>query len=478
MAQPLAQDLLQTVYDGIRPQIVPLLQGRQFKAALTILLKMQEALPDEPALLDDMASCYWGLGDQTAAIGLIRQVTQTTPANATAWGKLGAMCLSTGDGIGAEHAFGQALKLSPRSVQALAALNRIRIFDRKSHRAKTLRKLAESKGLSATDRATACNALGRIEQAAGNHRIAFRFFGKSKKLAGGSFDADAFERHVAGQERHYSVPTKEEPGAAAGPRFIFVVGMPRSGTTLVESILCRHPDVASVGESPALQSTLTTCRKHVAARHGHHGGWDWVEKLSPDEIAQFREQFIQNSLTALDGSAPVIIDKLPFNCLEMGFARTLMPDARFIFLSRHPLDVGLSNFTTNFHTSHGFSRRLDTIGQMTRIVYASLADYEAKLGPCLRRQSYRALVTAPEPEIRALLDHAGLGWDPACLSPEEGTEIVRTASLTQVRAPINTAALGKWQPYEAELAPLVEALGGWNWIEDWQAEDNRAAANN
>ncbi|WP_299848042.1 sulfotransferase family protein [uncultured Roseovarius sp.] len=476
-SQALANDLPESTYDVVRKPVHAFLQRQEFKPALEILLKVQDFFPNDARLLDDMAICYWRLGDQETSIQLIRQIVEISPTDPSGWGRLGAMTLSVGDTQSAEQAFSQLLKLTPRSVSALAALNLIKVFDRKSHRARTLRNLAESKGLNPTDKATALNALGRIEDAAGNHRIAFRFFARSKQLVDGAYDAEMFDQRVADQKHLFKGGNDAlTPVASDAPRFAFIVGLPRSGTTLVERILCRHTNVHSIGESQVLPTVLTACREQVAKEHGLTGRWDWVAKLTAQQIDECRTLHTKLSLQGFTQTpAPVIVDKLPLNCFEIGFAKTILPDAKFIFMSRHPLDVGLSNFMTNFDATHAFSKRLDTIGHLTRAVYASLEDYEGKIGAALRRQSYSALVTDTEAQIRGLLDHVGLPWDPVCLSPEQGDEIVRTASVMQVRAPINTAALAKWKRYETELAPLVDALGGWNWIENWQAADAACA---
>ena len=171
---------------------------------------------------------------------------------------------------------------------------------------------------------------------------------------------------------------------------------------------------------------------------------------------------------------PVIIDKTPLNIFELGFAARVLPSARFVFLSRHPLDVGLSAFATHFFAAHPYSNSLASIGDMTRAVYRSADNYERRLGPAFRRQSYAALVSSPETQIRSLLDHLDLAWDPACLSPQDRVGMVRTASVTQVRAPITRSAIGKWTRYEKELQPLVKALGGPDWIDDWEGADQAA----
>jgi hypothetical protein len=129
-------------------------------------------------------------------------------------------------------------------------------------------------------------------------------------------------------------------------------------------------------------------------------------------------------------------------------------------------------FTTHFAERHPYTRQLAWIGHMLRRTYDSLEDYIPKLGPDLRLQSYRALVTQPEAQLRDILDFLGLPWEPRCLMPEASDTAILTASSLQVRQGLNTDGLGKWRQYEAELAPLIAALGGWDWIAQWQARDD------
>ncbi len=457
-------------YAALRAPIRALIDQGHFTDALRALLEVYSAFPSNPGLLDDMASCYWNLGDHDTALKLLHLIVQDAPGNTAAWGKIGALLISAGDNDGAAKAFERVLKSNPKSVGALAALNRIDVFARDSRRARLLRKLSQKPGLPSTDRATALNALGRIEDKAGNTTRACGFFRKSKALTPGSYDADAMERHVAAQLRS---PVSPASGPGGGPRVVFVTGLPRSGTTLVERILTRHPEIGTIGESPALQQVLQDIRR----RTGDTTGWNWVERVTPEQLEAARTHYLALARQRIGTPLPgFIIDKLPLNCLEMTFAQRLLPGARIVFVSRHPLDLGLSLLSTHFHAAHAFSKTPETIAHMTRAVYTSLADFEDRLGAAIvRRQSYRALVETPEAQIRALLGHVGASWTSACLAPEAGPDMVRTASLTQVRAGINTGALNRRRRYEQELAPLRAALGGQHWIDDWQRADDGCA---
>lgn len=437
-----------------------------YTAALQVVLPFLGQVPVTAAYLDIAITCYWHMGDSTTALSLLKIAIQNTPDDRRVWGKLGAMLLSMGEKEGAEAAFEQALKIAPRSVNALGALNLVTPFERGSHRARLLRDLAKAPATSGFEKAIAWNALGRIEERAGHFPAAFRCFEKSNKAQKPDrFRSEAFDWLVEGQEQQF------QPGAPSGPpegpSCIFVVGMPRSGTTLVEQVLTRHPMVRSTGEGGQLSTVLAMVRKQFA---GDGNPWHWITEASEDDLARARAVFFRRIAPPAGLEKPFVMNKLPLSCFDMGFAQRLLPDARFVFMSRHPLDVGLSNFCTHFHEAHPWSKTQTGIARMIRAVYRSLDDYVPKLGNALRVQSYAALVANPDAQIRALVDHVGLPWDAACLAPEAGQGPVRTASVMQVREAINSKGLDKWQRYAPQLAPMIAALEQ-DWLDQWAARD-------
>lgn len=449
----------QGAYGPHRPVVTQQIQSGAFKPALALLLTLAKHLPPEPDFLDDLATCYWRLGDHEAALKLAQLVAQDRPDSPAAWARIGAMALSSGDPQMARDAFERVLTLSPRHAGALGTLNRMEPFARKSRRAELLRKIAKSPKASRPDRITAYTALGRIEDHAGQTKAAFFNWSRGKALSEGVFDPDALHARVAAIETAQPAPPPD-PGGESFPRMVFIVGLPRSGTTLLESILLRHPDVGSFGETPALQDVRAEVETQVGP---------WPQALSDSAALAAGRAYIDRCAARCAELSPVMVDKTPLNIFDLGFAARVLPEARFIFAARHPLDVGLSNFSTNYHAAHPFSKTLAGIAEMSTAVRRAALAHQTHLGASLRWQRYSALVSDPETQIRALLDHCGLDWCDACLHPETRKGAVATASLTQVRAQINTGALGKWQRYAAELTPLIEALGGPDAVEAWDA---------
>ena len=460
-------------YAALRSTVHDAVAAGQFVSALRIIEAALSRFGVDRDLLEDMTICHWRAGDATTATQLARAMTETWPGDAEIWGRLGALTLSMGDVDEARASLTRALALAPTDVKALCALNLIDPFPHDGRHARMLRRIAAANKTSRSERLSVLNALGRIEDRAGRYAIAFQNFKKSKLLTPGAYDAEAMEAFVTGQvDRFVAPPAVSEP--LPGPRVVFVVGVPRSGTTLLDSMISRHSRVRSAGESHALSSTIREARVGLARKHGLTDAWDWVDDLGEVDCTELRARFQAAIAPQGAGASEVLVTKMPLDCLEMRFASHLLSDARFIFMSRHPLNVGLSNLKQRYHEGNAFSKPLDSTGHLIRSVYRSLDDYAPKLGDRLRIQSFSRLVRQPAQQVEEIVAHAGLGFQEDCLSPDARGDAIRTASVVQVRRGLNTAGLDTWRPYEAQLAPLVEALGGWDWIDDWEARDQRA----
>lgn len=442
--------------------------------ALALLLPILKQDPENLTALDLAAVCYVKTGDGATAAKLLEIVVDRRPDLPRAWAKLAGVRATCGDKAGAAEAYEKALALAPDQLSSLVAYNHLSPFPSGSARAEQLRAVASSAESSDAHRIAAHFALGLLEDRAGRTDVAFSHYNQAHHASPSGYNAAFQDQRVEGQ---LAAPWQDAPDipAQGGPAMLFITGMPRSGTTLLENCLSRHSMVASIGESTALSATAMAVRRHVAQKHGDPGWWNWAGRLTADEVAQFRQFFLQK---AFGGGVPqegVVVDKMPLNCFDMGLARLLLPEARFLFISRHPLDLGLSNYFANFAAGNRFASRLETIGHMTRCVYRSVQDYQHRLGDVLRVQSYEALVNQPEEQLRAVLGHAGLPWEEACLSPQDNSRAVMTASLMQVRDAISNRSVGKWRRYEKQLEPLKAALGGQDWLETWQRWDSHAA---
>ncbi|MGX8014012.1 tetratricopeptide repeat-containing sulfotransferase family protein [Mesorhizobium sp. ORM8.1] len=239
---------------------------------------------------------------------------------------------------------------------------------------------------------------------------------------------------------------------------VFIVGMPRSGSTLVEQILASHPGVFGAGEIPDL-SILTNMR-------WPYGGPSRDGGKRPDQppapvATYFRDigrEYIAR-LRKIDAQATMIVNKMLGNYVHIGMIDLCLPDAIIIDIRRDPVDNCLACYQRQFRTGHEFTYDLAALGAQYRRYVAVMDHWDRVLPARVLRVDYEELVGDPEPQIRRLLNHCGLPWNDEVMRFHENTRPVRTASLSQVRRPISTTSVAKWKPYARHLGPLLESLG-------------------
>ncbi|MDO8413276.1 MAG: tetratricopeptide repeat protein [Gallionellaceae bacterium] len=235
---------------------------------------------------------------------------------------------------------------------------------------------------------------------------------------------------------------------------IFILGMPRSGTTLTEQIIASHPQVYGAGELHDLLQLANHPRAEASA------GYPWsLANITPTELTALGEQYV-SGLQARQPGAQYITDKMPANFNCVGLIHLMLPHAKIIHVQRNPVDTCLSCFTRLFNKSQNQSYDLREIGDYYRN-YAQLMEHWRSVLPAgsFYEVQYENLVTDNENQARALLQYCGLEWHDACLESHKTERNIRTASVTQVRQPIYHSSLERWRKYEAHLGPLLEALG-------------------
>lgn len=291
----------------------------------------------------------------------------------------------------------------------------------------------------------------------GRYDDAFAHARRGNALAAPPYDPAAHERSF---DRLIGYFTRRRLRSIPRPAWrtekpIFIVGMPRSGTTLVEQVLAAHPAVCGGGEPDFMSHVWAgTVRMLSAAPRDYP---DCLDRLTADR-ADGLAQCYAGPLAAFDGGAARVTDKLPLNFLHLGLIALLLPDARVVHCRRDPLDTCLSCHLTAFRAGHEFKYDLSHLGRFHR-QYARLMDHcRAELDLRMLDVSYEQLVADPEPVARQLVAFAGLPWDDACLHAHRTRRGVTTASVQQVRRPIHTASVGRWRHYERHLGPLVAAL--------------------
>jgi len=248
----------------------------------------------------------------------------------------------------------------------------------------------------------------------------------------------------------------EKPGAG----FVFIVSLPRSGSTLVEQILDAHPKVEAIGERPFAYDTVSYWHRTF--------GPNLATLLSPEALKAARDFYAKAAREAAgrqDGR--VIVDKSITNYVFLGFLRTILPGARFIHVVRHPLDTAVSCFSTSFFAGNEWTYDLTEIGRHVRRYEKLMLHWMNQWPDDILTVRYEDLVSRPEDLSRQIVSFCGLEWDPACLTFHESSRPILTASVNQVRQPIYQSAMGRAAKYEKHLAPLVAAMGRRAANPDW-----------
>ena len=287
-------------------------------------------------------------------------------------------------------------------------------------------------------------ALGDVCDALGDYRAAFAAYAEANALRPQRYDARAEEAQIRDRQARWPAPRRggEALGDPGSELPVFLVGMPRSGSSLAEQILSMHPEVHAAGE-------LETIPQLARSLSG----------ASPQAVADAAARHL-TALRILGGPARRVIDKMPHNWQHLGLVFDLFPGARVVHCVRDPLDTAFSCYRRDFHASHTYATDLASAGHFLRLERALMAHWGRLFGPRIHTLRYEALVSDPEATLAGLLRFLGLPWQPDLLSFHRSTRPVATASWAQIRRPLYGAAVGHSQRYGALLDPLRRALGG------------------
>lgn len=234
-----------------------------------------------------------------------------------------------------------------------------------------------------------------------------------------------------------------EPGA------IFIVGMPRSGTTLTERILAAHPKIHGGGERNSLPNLLDRTENYH----------DVIASVTT-EWSKAKGKRIHESMFSKAGDAAFVTDKMPGNFNNIGLIHRLLPNAKIIFCKRNAMDNCLSCFEQHFTSGLHFTASLEGLGDAYRHHLRVMEHWFQTCPIPIHTVVYEDLVSDPEPQVRAMLDYIGVDWDPRCLEPEKTEHSIATASVWQARQPINTGSIERWRRFEEQLQPLAEMVEG------------------
>jgi len=437
-----------------------LFAARLAEPALAELAPLLESDPANPAYRNLQAACLGLLGDDRAAEAINAELAAAFPHNARVAVNHGHAARTAGRRDVAIAAYRRATALSPQSGEAWWGLANLKVGVLTSEDEAQMRRLLATR-LPDEDRMRIEYALGRRLEDEGNAEEAFAHYTKGAALArvrfaAGDRDYTAEAATVAQTFTPQFLSERADWGAEDDAP-IFVVGLPRSGSTLVEQILASHPEVEGTMELPYISA--------IAGEVERSGGAEALARATPEQVRAWGERYLSQSRVHRRLGRARFIDKMPNNFRHIGLIRLILPKARIVDVRRHPMAACFSGFKQLFAEGQEFSYDLDDLGRYYRYYLATIRHFQSTQSGAVHSLIYEDLVEGTEHEVRRLLAALDLPFDPACLRFFENDRAVRTVSSEQVRQPIYRSGLDHWRAFAPWLQPLEAALGddltGW-----------------
>jgi len=429
------------------------------------IVELERLLREDPANpayrnLKAIALCH--TGDYETAIDIYDELTRTYPAQAPIWLSLGHASKTAGQTARAIDAYRKCIELDADFGEAYWSLANLKTFRFDEAHLDAMRKSLARTDLKPEHRVCIEFALGKALEDRAAYAESFEHYatGNTLRLEQIPYSADDTSARLDRARAIYSAEFfRERAGSGfAAPDPIFIVGMPRAGSTLVEQILASHSAVEGTMELPEITSITRSLRRAAADKHpgAYH---DALARMGGGELRALGEQYIERTRIHRKLGRPFFIDKMPNNFAHVGLIQLLLPNAKIIDVRRNPLACGFSCFKQHFAHGQNFTYGLENVGRYYRDYVDLMAHFDAVVPGRVHRVIYEDLVEDFEQEVRRLLAYCGLPFEDACLRFFENDRPVRTASSEQVRQPIYKAGVDHWQHYEPWLEPLKSALG-------------------
>ena len=438
---------------GLSAKALALKDLDRFEEALEAAKLATLASPESPEPYNAMGSVYQAMGQYESALAAYQRASALPgPARMDAVANIGDLHMEFGrkdEAVKAMETSARAFPYSPGIMYAHTSLRRFSAGDPLIGR---MQALLAREDASLSDRVTLHFGLGKVFLDIGDSVQAFRHYDEGNRLKRTTFDYDsaANERRMASIADAFSADLLSER-SGAGARSIlpvFVVGMPRSGTTLIEQILASHPLVHAAGEL----RTLHALSEHI-------GSFPAAVRSLPDaQLKALGEAYLAR-VTPLASGRRHVIDKMPANFQFCGLIQIALPDAKIIHSRRDPADTCLSCYTTLFAGEQAFSYDQIELGRFHQSYQKLMAHWRGILPPSSFLEiEYEAVVEDIGTQARRMLDFLGLPWDEKVLRFHETERPVRTASVNQVRWPLYRTSVGRWPAHAAQLGPLLATL--------------------
>jgi tetratricopeptide (TPR) repeat protein len=429
--------------------------------ALEQIRKLLEIEPRNEVFRALEGNALVGLGRHEEALRIYFELREETPANPTLHLAIAHALKTVGRQQDAIDSYRRAAEVRPTFGDAYWSLANLKTYRFTEDEIAHMRSTESNPGVTPADRYHFYFALGKALEDRGDYQQAFHFYerGNALKKEETRYDRASLER-TAGRQRE--VCTREffaarQAMGCDSPDPIFIVGLPRAGSTLIEQILASHSSVEGTKELAEIPRLVHQLNGRESADSQPHYP-DVLATLSAEQLKGFGEKFIAETRIYRTCGKPFFIDKMPNNFRHIGLIHLILPNAKIIDARREPMACCFSNFKQLFANGQEFTYSLEDIGRYYRTYVELMQHWDEVLPGKVLRMQHEEVVEDLEGSVRRLLQFCGLEFEPACLEFWKTERNVRTASSEQVRRPISKEGLDQWRNFEPWLGPLKEAL--------------------
>jgi tetratricopeptide (TPR) repeat protein len=444
------------VWRGLGQALTALGRLGEAEAAARRLIKIE---PKNPQSWITIATVSTRLLRQEEALEAYEQAARLQPDEVRLRMSIGHVQKTLGRRADSEASYKAALAMDPGIAEAYWSLADLKNYTLADAEVETMQRLLMSDKREPSNEAQLHFALGKAFEQREQYADAFTHYacGNALRRLDDPFDIGQFESRTARIRAFFDAGFFAERGGSGNPSPapIFIVGLPRSGSTLLEQILASHSRVEGTMELPNILNITRQFDDMVASRDGYP---ETVGTAPAGLLTALGSRYLDETAPLRSGREH-FTDKLPNNFSHVGLIHAILPNAAIIDARRHPMDCCFSTFKQHFAQGQTFSNDLDDLGRYYRCYLSLMDHWDAVLPGKVLHVQHEDLVRDPEANIRRLLDHCGLPFEAACLNFHQTRRSVRTASAEQVRQPLYTSGIGYWRHFEKELQPLRQALG-------------------
>jgi tetratricopeptide (TPR) repeat protein len=402
------------------------------------------------------------IGDFDAAIELYREVLAENPGYSRVWHSFGHTLKTAGQTEQAIEAYRRSIALEPHYGEAYWSLANLKTFRFTPDEMQAMRAQLARPDLTDEDRFHFDFALAKALEDGRQYAESFRHYDDGNRLRKRLIRYSAERNHAKLEQNKdlfdakFFADRRDYGHASAEP--IFILGMPRAGSTLLEQMLSSHSQVEGTMELPDIIAVTKDLMRHNT-EPSVNTYYPLLPAMSREQALAYAQGYLDNTRIQRKTAAPLFIDKMPNNFAHVALIQLMLPKARIIDARRHPMACCFSNFKQHFARGQNFSYSLDDMGRYYRDYVELMAHFDAVMPGRVLRVHYEHMIADPETEIRRVLDYCGLPFEAECLRFYENGRAVRTASSEQVRQPIYKEGVDHWRHFEPWLAPLQSALG-------------------